>query len=143
MRLARAFIPSLQVDQDLICFGLHRGQPLPGGLSAFHVVIWKFIIIEFAQADIKGTRFEPDRVWVAAARRMRSRLISHEANMIRKARAHRSRDWRPPEVESPNLQAGPLLEYCHVDDPTGPWGCRLASEQARRMLDLYVELDIA
>ena len=56
--------------------------------------------------------------------------------MIRKARAHRSRDWRPPEVESPNLQAGPLLEYCHVDDPTGPWGCRLASEQARRMLDL-------
>ena len=70
---------------------------------------------------------------------MRSRLMSHEANMIRKARAHRSRDWRHPEVESPNLQADPLLEYYRVDDPTGPWGRKLTSEQAHRMLDLYVE----
>ena len=105
-------------------------------------------IIEFAQADIKRvgklpTRFEPDRVWVAAARRMRSRLMAHEANMIRKARAHRNREWKPPDVSSPNLQANPLLEYYHEDSPTEPWGCRLMCRHARRMLDIYVELDIA
>ena len=104
VRFARAFIPALQVDQQLICFGLDGDQPLPGGLSAFHMVIWKFIIIEFTQADTKGTRFKPDRVWVAATRRMRSRLMAHEANMIRKARAHRNREWKPPKVSSPNLQ---------------------------------------
>ena len=44
VRFARAFIPALQVDQQLICFGMDGDQPLPGGLSAFHMVIWKFII---------------------------------------------------------------------------------------------------
>ena len=86
------------------------------------------------------------RVWMAGRpepRRMRSRLMAHEANMIRKARAHRNREWKPPEVNPPNLQANPLLEYYHEDSPTEPWGCKLICRHARRMLDIYVELDIA
>ena len=37
---ARSLVPTLQTSQELICFGTHGGQPLPGGLSAFHVIIW-------------------------------------------------------------------------------------------------------
>ena len=138
---ARSLVPTLQTSQELICFGTHGGQPLPGGLSAFHVIIWKFIIIDFTQADIHGTKFEPDRVWVAATRRLRSRLMAHEANMIRKARAHRSRGWKPPTIGAPNLQAGPLLEYRH-DECEGPWGCDLTCTPAQHLTGLYDELQI-
>ena len=99
------------------------------------------IIIDFTQADIHGTKFEPDRVWVAATRRLRSRLMAHEANMIRKARAHRSRGWKPPTIGAPNLQAGPLLEYRH-DECEGPWGCDLTCTPAQHLTGLYDELQI-
>ena len=142
VRFARTFIPSLQADQRLICFGLNGHQPLPGGLSAFHIIIWKFIIIDFTQADINGTKFEPTRVWEAAARRMRSRLMAHEANMLRKARAHRSRDWKPPGVSAPNLQTEPLLNYQHEEADDAVWGCKLTCAHSQHLLDLYLALGI-
>ena len=77
--------------QELIVLGMFGGQPLPPGLSALHIILWKFAIIAFAQADEKRAAFVPADIWKTALRRLRSRMLSHEEAQRRRVAANRSR----------------------------------------------------
>ena len=55
-------------------FALGPDGPLESGIVAFHLIVWKFILISFTQVDLAGTRFVPDEVWKGAVRRYISRV---------------------------------------------------------------------
>ena len=47
---------------------------LPAGLSALHVILWKFVLIAFTRVDTDDAKFEPVNVWLQAVRRFRRNL---------------------------------------------------------------------
>ena len=55
-------------------FALGPDGPLESGIVAFHLIVWKFILISFTQVDLARTRFVPDEVWKGAVRRYISRV---------------------------------------------------------------------
>ena len=48
--------------------------PLESGIVAFHLIVWKFILISFTQVDLSRMRFVPIEVWKGAVRRYISRV---------------------------------------------------------------------
>jgi hypothetical protein len=97
--------------QEFICLGTHLGQPLPPGLSALHIILWKFAIIAFVQADEKQNAFMPAEIWKAALRRLRSRMLSHEETQRRRAAANRSRGVLSTSSRTASKQLVPLAYY--------------------------------
>ena len=57
-------------------FALGPDGPLESGIVAFHLIVWKFILISFTQVDLSRTRFVPNEVWnrKGAVRRYISRV---------------------------------------------------------------------
>jgi len=55
-------------------FALGPDGPLESGIVAFHLIVWKFILISFTQVDLARARFVPDEVWKGAVRRYISRV---------------------------------------------------------------------
>ena len=49
-------------------------EPLPRGVIALHLIVWKFILIAFSRADIMHEAFDPDAIWKGALRRLISRI---------------------------------------------------------------------
>ena len=97
--------------QELIVLGMFGGQPLPPGLSALHIILWKFAIIAFVQADEKRAAFVPADIWKAALRRLRSRMLSHEEAQRRRAAANRSRGVMSTSSVTASNQLVPLAHY--------------------------------
>jgi hypothetical protein len=98
-------------SQSFICLGLIEGRPPPPGISALHMAIWKFVIIDFVAADVAGKDFTPDDVWKTALRRFRSRLMAHEERQARRMRAEKSRGRPLPSRASADKQVAPLVGY--------------------------------
>ena len=69
---AGAFDNNIQMRAITLCLGLITPERvLPGGLSALHVILWKFVLIAFTRVDTDGAKFEPVNVWLQAVRRFR------------------------------------------------------------------------
>ena len=70
-----------------------------------------FVIIDFVTADTKGNKFDPDKVWTAAIRRFKVRLLAHEERQARRMRAEVSRGRALPSKASADKQVAPLVDY--------------------------------
>ena len=73
------------MDPRLIYLGATAEGPLPGSLSALHIILWKFIVIAFTRADTANEEFKPESIWRSAIRRFVVRLMAY---------AERVRLWR-------------------------------------------------
>ena len=49
-------------------------RTLQGGLSALHVMLWKFVLIDFVQVQTEGREFKPEKIWAAAERRLMCKM---------------------------------------------------------------------
>jgi hypothetical protein len=76
----------------LILLGLSH-PPLPKALSDFHLILWKFILINFTLVDLENKRFIADNVWNGAIRRYLSKantLTYRVGDLTRRAEANLS-----------------------------------------------------
>ena len=76
----------------LILLGL-SDPPLPKALSAFHLILWKFVLIRFTLVDLENKPFDTDEVWTGAIRRYLSianSLTFRVGELTRKAEASNS-----------------------------------------------------
>ena len=81
-----------------------EATPCTRHLGSEHGDMWKFVIIDFVNAGIKGNKFDPDKVWTAAIRRFKVRLLAHEERQARRMRAEVSRGRALPSKASVGKQ---------------------------------------
>ena len=85
MELAIKLEIELQNDRLLYDLGMiTTDKALEGGLSALHVIMWKFIIIDFVQVDTNNRPFDAVQVWKATMRRTHGRLQAQAVRVRRK-----------------------------------------------------------
>jgi hypothetical protein len=99
------------------------------------MIVWKFVIIDFVAADVAGKEFDPDKVWVAALRRFRVRLLAHEERQARRMRAEVSRGRTLPSRTAADKQVAPLVTYAisALGEVTACY-----APQLRYLLDTYL-----
>lgn len=74
---------SQQERSKLILLGVTpEGRSLPQALSDFHLVLWKFILINFTLVDLQKQRFIAENVWKGAVRRYVSKANSLTSKIL-------------------------------------------------------------
>ena len=86
-------------------------KALQGSLSALHVILWKFIIIDFVNVDTEARAFVAEDVWKAAVRRTHGRLLAQSQRVRRKVVAAWSMDRLTPPLRADIVEASPLADY--------------------------------
>ena len=77
IRLVRSHGVAVSDVEAYIYLGHTDEGPLNGGLSALHVIVWKFLIIDFVQVDLGGRVYDPKSVWRAALCRLPGKKIGN------------------------------------------------------------------
>jgi len=119
---ASPFIKGISASPALIYLGLvTNDHPLPGGLSALHILIWKFLLISFTRVDTDGEKFHPRNVWMQALRRFQSKLKAAGEAMRLRALRKVALERPPPSVKSMNSYLEPVAHFddnciLHIDD---------------------------
>jgi len=92
-----------------------RAQVLPSGLSALHLIMWKFVILNFTMVQLENRPFNPEEVWHGAIRRLEVRLNALAFKVKRRAiqRSGQALQLYSPEAE--NRRIKPLASV-------GLWG---------------------
>ena len=116
---------------------LDSRRVLPGTLSDMHIVLWKFVIIDFVKVDTEGAKFEVDKVWRAAVSRMKDRVDANRERLRLKVRSAIRRGRAPPPLESDNAAMFPIGMYRYHQDFT------LHTEYSGHYLDLLDSLKLA
>ena len=88
---------------------------LPPGLSAFHLILWKFVILHFTLVQVENRPFKPDEVWNNAIRRLEVRFNALSFKVTRKAIARCGQALKISEPEAENKKLAPLAYL-------GNWG---------------------
>lgn len=91
------------------------GHPLPQGLSALHLVVWKMVIFNLTLVQTENKRFVPDRVWEDALRRFETRISALAFKVTRKAISSGARAMKLMEPEAESRLVAPLACF-------GMWG---------------------
>ena len=86
-------------------------KALHGALSALHVIIWKFIIIDFVQVDTDGRAFVAADVWKSAVRRTHGRLLAQSQKVRRKVLAAWDMGRLTPSLRADAAEAFPIADY--------------------------------
>ena len=84
---------------------------LSGTLSVLHVIVWKFVIIDFVAVDTDNRRFEAEQVWKAAVRRTHGRIQAHAARVKRKVAAAWGLGRPTPSLRDDVVAASPLADF--------------------------------
>ena len=62
----------------MIYLGMRKdNEPIKGSLALLHKLIWKFILIDFTGASLKGKPIKTRTIWRRALRRLVTRLNAH------------------------------------------------------------------
>ena len=89
---------------------------LTGALSDLHIIVWKFLAIDMVKVDTEGLKFDGNKVWVAAIRRLASRIESAETGLRRRVQAALSLGRGVPPIEAHNKAWEPLLYFEYTID---------------------------
>ena len=73
-------------------------------------MLWKFLLIDFVRVDTDKLRFDPDRVWRAAVRRLEVKISSRTTYLIRRSIKAVGLDRAPPPLDS-ETHSQPLVCY--------------------------------
>ena len=82
---------------------------LPGTLSDFHIIAWKFIILSMVKVETEQVKFDRTQVWSDAIRRQDGRLAAH-AERARRSKVTRG-GLSAQEVQRLTAEVTPLAEY--------------------------------
>ena len=116
--LCKRYYPGITLNPAFIWLGMiNAHEVLAGALSALHVLLWKFLVIDMVAIDEKSRKYDPLSVWKAAARRLEGRLLAHEGTIRKRAEALVRLGKRPPPFTAPNKQVWPLAHYQDVEHP--------------------------
>ena len=88
---------------------------IPGALSDIHIIYWKFIVIEMVKVDTEGAKFDPEKVWHAAVRRLASRVDSAVTSLGRQVDTAMGLGRNPPPLDSTNASWDPLPHFEYED----------------------------
>ena len=97
---------------------LDERTALTGALSDFHIIIWKFLVIDMVKVDTEGAKFEVSKVWQSASQRLRSRVDSAIVAVERKVDSAMRLERNPPPLEADNRAWEPLLFFEYTDHYT-------------------------
>ena len=54
----------MKLTPELIFHGITDDTTdLPPGLTALHLILWKFVIFNFTRVETENIKFSPDQVW--------------------------------------------------------------------------------
>ena len=107
----------IPIDERLIFMGMTDwGHTLPGALSAFHIILWKFIIIHFTQVDTDRRRLRPAAVLQDAIRRFRVRIEGAAFPTRAAIRLAQSNRTRPPCTRKINSILTPFARVTEEGD---------------------------
>ena len=107
---------ALPVTPALIFLGAtDKRTALTGALSDLHIIYWKFIVIQMVKVDTEGAKFEPEKVWHAAVRRLASRVDSAVTALSRRVDEAMGLGRNPPPLDSYNVSWDPLLYFEYED----------------------------
>ena len=83
---------------------------LPPGLSALHLILWKFVIYNFTMVQLENRPFDPEATWACAIRRLEVRLNALAFKVTRNAiaRSGQGEQLFAPEAEIRRIR--PLAE---------------------------------
>ena len=103
----------MQVEDKLEPVTVLFGPPsLKRGALAFHVILWKFVLISFTRVDTCKEIFMPDVVWKGAVRRLISRVERKKASVRMMSRLFiDSRSSQLPGLNSHNDEVAGLGEF--------------------------------
>ena len=124
------------MDDALISLGvLSERKALPGGLSLFHLLLWKFTVIAFVQVDTEHAEFKPEDIWKAAVSRTQNKIIARHTYLCERDRKlfNLGKNVVPLDSET---HAEPLA-YFEREDP-----CEVHIHYSVPFRDLLAELGI-
>ena len=76
----------MPLSLELIFHGIAPDRtPLPQGLTAFHLILWKFVIFNFTFVQTDNIKFRPDAVWDQSLRRFEVRVNALAAKVTLQA----------------------------------------------------------
>jgi len=133
---ARNFLPGIRLTEGLIYLGLcSTKSALTGSLSALHIILWKFVVIAFVQAEVRGKKYVPEVVWWGAVRRYLARMKVYEVRVQEMARraVSRGRNFSPDRVSV-------ITRPCMSFDEGGE--CEPTPQYARLIYALTVYLKV-
>ena len=98
------------MDNAFVSLGMtSETTVLTGGLSALHVILWKFTIIDFVQVDTCGHKYDAANVWKAAVRRMESRMQARAVMIADRTRGRIAfGQWDVPSMKADDDLIRPL-----------------------------------
>ena len=114
--LVVALVGPTPLTEELIFHAVDTdGQILPPGLSALHLIMWKFVIYNFTMVQLENRPFNPEEVWKCAIRRFEVRLNALAFKVKQRAirRSGQGINLMSPEAE--NRRMRPLASV-------GMWG---------------------
>ena len=107
----------LTLSEEFVFLSWTGDAPLPGSLMAFFVILWKFVVIAFTRADLHGEKWNSDRVWQQAIRRLESRVTAHSEGvrrwtLKREGQGRLDPEGAPPDaVKRWNRTVNPCARY--------------------------------
>ena len=127
---------TLPLNPALIFLGMTDERTvLPGAISDLHIIYWKFIVIQMVRVDTEGAKFDPEKVWHAAVRRLASRVDSAVTALTRQVDTAVGLGRSLPPLDSTNASWDPLLYFEYEDQYT------LRTTYSAPYLQLIRELD--
>ena len=131
----------MKVQEKLDPTNVLFGPPsLKKGALAFHVIVWKFVLIHFTRVDTCNEIFIPDEVWKASVRRLISRVERKKASVrMMRMLFIDSRSSLLPGISSHNEEVSGLGEF----DELGSfrWTDSLYNEITKLELMKYLSKD--
>ena len=108
-RLVATAHKQMPLSRELIFHGIAPdGTPLPQGLTAFHLILWKFVIFNFTLVQTDNIKFMPEAVWDQSLRRFEVRVNALAAKVTLQAVRSRGQGNSPMEPRSENKKLEPL-----------------------------------
>ena len=109
---ANAHRANIRPDAGLIMLGLvDRDRTLQGGLSALHVILWKFVLIAFTRVDTEGITYVPVNVWLQAVRRFMRNVRAKDAKEKHRQQRARNLGEQPPSTRSLDAELAPVAHW--------------------------------
>ena len=89
---------------------------LQGGLSDLHIILWKFVVIDMVKVDTEGAKYDVDKVWTSAVRRLASRVEASRTALERRVASALDLGRDRPSLTPGNRSWAPLLHFEYHDD---------------------------
>ena len=74
-------------------------------------MVWKFFLVDFVRVDTDKLRFDPDRIWRAAVRRLETKISARTTFLIRRSVKAVGLDRAPPPPLDSETHTEPLVRY--------------------------------